>query len=125
MGKILLLGEKYFSWGKFAEGKRLIIGVTFLVKKKNPESSSRLNCILLTLGRMLLKSSQKKQGPKNSRKGTHPSGRVSSKRYSSCFHFHSSIQTERVAKLRFLPFELGRLLELMPVSLSCKSYNFR
>ena len=64
------------------------------------------------------------QGPKNSRKGTRPSGRVSSKRYSSCFHFHlsifQSIQTERVAKLRCLPSELGRFLEFMPVFLSYK-----
>ena len=31
------------------------------------------------------------QGTKISRKGTHPAGQVPSKRYSSCFDFHSSI----------------------------------
>ena len=34
LGKNWLLGEKYFSWGKFAEGKTPMIGVTVLVKKK-------------------------------------------------------------------------------------------
>ena len=64
------------------------------------------------------------KGPKNPIKGTRPSGWVSSKRYLSCCHFHSSffqsIQTERVAKLRFFPSELGRFLELMPVFPSYK-----
>ena len=35
-----MLGEKYFSWGKFAEGKTPIIGVTFLVKKKTLEGKN-------------------------------------------------------------------------------------
>ena len=34
LGKKWLLGEKYFSRGKFAKGKTPIIGVTFLSKKK-------------------------------------------------------------------------------------------
>ena len=33
IGKIDFLGKKYFSWGKFAEGKTPIFSVTFLVKK--------------------------------------------------------------------------------------------
>ena len=37
VGKIDFLGKKYLPWGKFAEGKTPIIGVTFLVKKKNPD----------------------------------------------------------------------------------------
>ena len=68
------------------------------------------------------------QGPKISRKGIRPSGRVPSKKYSSCFDFHSSIfrsiQTEKFSKLRFLPSEFGRLLELMPIFLSGLSYDF-
>ena len=55
------------------------------------------------------------QGPKFSRKDTHPAGRESFKRYSFCFDFHSSIfqstRTERVSKQRFLPSNFGRLLE--------------
>ena len=46
LGKNLLLGEKYFPWRKFAEGKTPIIGVTFLVKK-TPEVLNRKS---LTLG---------------------------------------------------------------------------
>ena len=50
-------------------------------------------------------------------------------RYSSCFDFHlsifQSIQTERVSKHRFLPFNFGRLLKLTPIFLPGISYNFR
>ena len=55
------------------------------------------------------------QGPKISRKGTHPAGREPS------FDFHLSIirliQTEIVSIQRFLTSDFGRLLELMPVFL--------
>ena len=53
------------------------------------------------------------QGPKISRKDTFPLGRVSFRRYSSCYDFHScivrAIHTERISKQRFLPADFGRL----------------
>ena len=38
LGKNLLLGEKYFSWGKFAEGKMPYISITFVVSKKKKKT---------------------------------------------------------------------------------------
>ena len=67
-------------------------------------------------------------GPKISRKGTRPAGQVPSKRYSSCFDFHSSIiqsiQTESLKRDTSYS-NFGRLLELMPAFLSGIRYNFR
>ena len=60
LAKNLLLGEKYFSLGKFAEWKTPIIGVTFLVKKKNnPDQISRLR--LLSLFQLMTRSITVKQ----------------------------------------------------------------